>query len=198
MTTAGNLLFQGNADGRFVAYAADSGEQIWSVQTGSAINASAATYSMDGTQYVLIPVGAGGGLQYKYPQMHSTERSMGPTRLMAFTLDGGAKMPEAVTSYPPLPEQPSLEAGAESIASGKTLYKNNCRFCHGNEAIARFAGSVPDLRYSNADTHATWQAIVIGGSRNSTGMPAMDIEVDEAEAIRNYVLSLAEEIRAGQ
>ena len=198
MATAGNLLFQGNADGRFIAYAADSGEQLWSVQTGSAINASAATYSIDGTQYVLIPVGAGGGLQYKYPQMHSTERSLGPTRLMAFTLDGEAGMPEAVTSYPPLPEQPALESTSETIASGKDLYKKNCRFCHGNEAIARFGGSVPDLRFSNADTHATWQAIVVGGSRNATGMPAMDIEVDESEAIRNYVLSLAEEIRAGQ
>lgn len=198
MATAGNLLFQGNADGRFIAYAADSGEQLWSVQTGSAINASAATYSMDGTQYVLIPVGAGGGLQYKYPQMHSTERSLGPTRLMAFTLEGEARMPDAVTGYPPLPEQPALESTSETIASGKDLYKKNCRFCHGNDAIARFGGSVPDLRFSNAETHATWQAIVVGGSKNSTGMPSMDIEIEESEAIRNYVLSLAEEIRAGQ
>jgi len=198
MTTAGNLLFQGNADGRFVAYAADSGQQLWSIQTGSAINASAATYSIDGTQYVLIPVGAGGGLQYKYPQMHSTERSLGPTRLMAFTLEGGAEMPVSVTSYPPLPAQPALEATSETIASGKDLYKKNCRFCHGTDGVTRFNSSVPDLRYSNADTHATWQAIVVGGSRNATGMPAMEIEVGESEAIRNYVLSLAEEIRAGQ
>ncbi|MBJ88650.1 MAG: PQQ-dependent dehydrogenase, methanol/ethanol family [Woeseia sp.] len=198
MTTAGNLLFQGNADGRFIAYAADSGEHLWEVQTGSAINASAATYSMDGTQYVLIPVGAGGGLQYKYPQMHSTERSQGPTRLMAFTLEGEARIPKTVTSHPPLPDQPMLDTTPEVIAAGKTLYSKACRGCHGDGVAARFGGSVPDLRYATADTHATWHAIVVGGSKSSTGMPAMDIAVEESEAIRNYVLSVSSAIRASQ
>ena len=123
---------------------------------------------------------------------------MGPTRLMAFTLEGEAKMPETVTSYPPLPTQPALESTADTIASGKALYSKNCRGCHGDEAIARFGGSVPDLRYATADTHATWQAIVVGGLKSSTGMPAMDIEVDDSEAIRNYILSLSEEIRSGK
>ena len=73
MTTAGNLLFQGLATGEFQAYAADSGKRLWSVQTGSAINASPSTYSVKGTQYVLMPIGSGGGLQFQYPQMRSTE-----------------------------------------------------------------------------------------------------------------------------
>jgi len=198
MATAGNLLFQGNADGRFVAYAADTGVELWSVQTGSAINAAPASYSIDGRQFVLIPLGAGGGLQYLYPEMHSTSESMGPTRLMAFALEGETRMPEAVSGYPPLPDQPALTASAATVKAGKDLYAKSCRYCHGSDAITRFGSSVPDLRFSTAETHATWHAIVVGGSRNANGMPAMNIEVDESEAIRNYVLSLAEEIRAGQ
>ena len=198
MATGGNLVFQGNADGRFNAYAADSGEQLWSVQTGTAINAAPASYVLDGKQYVLIPVGAGGGLQYKYPEMHSTSESMGPTRLMAFTLDGGNKMPETVSGYPQLPEQPALAASAESVESGKELYAGYCKGCHGTDAASRFGGSVPDLRFATAETHATWHAIAIGGSKSANGMPGMEIPLEESEAIRNYVLSLSEALRASQ
>jgi quinohemoprotein ethanol dehydrogenase len=198
MATGGNLVFQGNADGHFVAYAANSGEQLWSVQTGSAINAAPASYSIDGTQYVLIPVGAGGGLQYLYPQMHSTNESHGPTRLMAFSLEGKSGMPEAASGYPPLPEQPDLDASAETIELGKAEYMDKCRFCHGSDAVTRFGGSVPDLRFATAETHATWHAIVIGGAKSTSGMPAVEISLEESEAIRNYVLSISEALRASQ
>jgi mono/diheme cytochrome c family protein len=198
MATGGNLVFQGNADGRFVAYAADSGEQLWSVRTGSAINAAPASYSIDGTQYVLIPVGAGGGLQFLYPQMHSAKESNGPTRLMAFTLEGEAGMPETVSGYPPLPEQPDLEASADTIEFGKILYADKCRYCHGSDAVSRFDGSVPDLRFATTETHATWHAIVVGGAKSADGMPANDIPVEESEAIRSYILSVSEALRARQ
>jgi quinohemoprotein ethanol dehydrogenase len=199
LSTGGNLVFQGNAEGYFVAYAADTGEQLWSVQTGSAFGAGASSYSVDDRQFVLTPVGGGGGIQFYYPEMHYTKQSRGPTRLMAFTLGGDANMPESVTDYPPLPDQPAMEAGAETVSAGKDLYADKCRFCHGVNAIARFGGSLPDLRYATADTHATWHAIVIGGARSAQGMPAReDMSVEESEAIRNYVLSLSEALSAGQ
>ena len=198
MATGGNLVFQGNADGRFVAYTADSGEQLWSVQTGSAINAAPASYSIDGKQYVLIPVGAGGGLQFLYPQMHSTDKSKGPTRLMAFSLEGEAGMPEVTSGYPPLPEQPALAASAETVETGRALYSDKCRGCHGSDAVTRFGGSVPDLRFATAATHATWHAIVIGGASSASGMPAIEIQLEESEAIRNYILSRSEALRASQ
>ncbi|MDH5344362.1 MAG: PQQ-dependent dehydrogenase, methanol/ethanol family [Gammaproteobacteria bacterium] len=195
MATAGNLVFQGNANGRFEAFAADDGEKLWSVQTGSSINAAPASYAIDGTQYIVIPVGAGGGLQFLYPEMHSTKESQGPTRLMAFALEGRAAMPPAGAGYPPLPDQPKLDADAETIAKGKAAYADNCKFCHGQEGRARFGGTVPDLRYANAETHLTWQGIVIGGARAANGMPAIEIPAEESEAIRSYVLSLSEQIR---
>lgn len=198
MATGGNLVFQGNAQGEFVAYAADSGERIWSVQTGSAINAAPASYSIDDEQYVIVPIGVSGGLQYRYPEMHAADRAKGPVRLMAFTLGGDASLPDADFDYPPLPDQPALEAEADEIARGEALYADACRSCHGDNAVARFGGSVPDLRFSNEDTHATWHGIVIGGSKAANGMPSIQMPVEESEAIRNYVLSKSDEIRRSQ
>jgi PQQ-dependent dehydrogenase (methanol/ethanol family) len=198
MATAGNLVFQGNAEGKFVAYAADSGKELWSVTTGSAINAAPASYLLDGKQYIVIPVGAGGGVQFYYPKMHATEDSKGPTRLMAFTLEGKTEMPDADDTHPPLPEQPELDAAPGAIIQGKALYAENCKGCHGIDAAARFGGSVPDLRYADQATHASWNGIVVGGARISLGMPSFPLKIEESEAIRNYVLSLSAEIRAQQ
>ena len=198
MTTGGNLVFQGKANGEFVAYAANSGDRVWSVQTGSAINAAPASYSIDDTQYVLVPIGAAGGLQYRYPEMHAATEVKGPVRLMAFSVAGEAEMPDPGTGYPPLPDQPALEATAEEIALGRAVYAEACFSCHGTNGVARFGGSVPDLRYASAETHATWHGIVIGGARAANGMPGIELEVEQSEAVRKYLLSLSEEIRAGR
>lgn len=194
MTTAGNLVFQGNAQGRFEAYAADTGERLWSVATGSSINAAPASYTVNGTQQVLIAIGSGGGLQYRYPELHSTDNSHGPTRLLAFSLGATNELPQSV-GYPPLPEQPKLDASAEVIDKGALLYAGYCKSCHGKDAVSRFGSSVPDLRYATKETHAIWDGIVIGGSKQMNGMPGVEISPEEAQTIRSYLLSLAEAIR---
>jgi len=196
LATAGNLVFQGDALGRFGAYAADSGEEKWSLATGSGITAAPVSYAIDGQQYVLIPIGSGGGIQFVYPQLGAGDHSEGPTRLLAFSLDGGGEFPALERAVRALPEQPQLAASTEQVEDGKYLYADNCGGCHGKSASARFGGSVPDLRYSSAETHATWNGIVLGGARRANGMPSFAMEVEQSEAIRNYVLSLSEQIRA--
>jgi len=196
MATAGNLVFQGDAKGRFAAFAADSGRRLWSVTTGSSISAAPSSYAIDGEQYVVIPIGTGGGLQWVYPDMHSTEESRGPTRLLTFSLDGNATLPQTDAPDREVPEQPDLTADAETIAYGKKLYGFNCGGCHGKDASARFGGSVPDLRYATMETHATWAGIVAGGARRAKGMPRFDISPEDAEAIRQYVLSRSKELQS--
>ncbi len=197
LATAGNLVFQGNAQGRFVAYQADTGEEQWSLVTGSAITAAPVSYSIDGTQHVLIPIGSGGGIQFVYPQLGATPESQGPTRLLAFTLDGQGEYPRIQPVVRALPEQPELTASPEVIENGSKLYAGNCAFCHGKDGSARFGATVPDLRYASAETHAAWHEIVIGGAKRANGMPAFShLSSDEVEAIRNYVLSLSGELRA--
>ena len=107
-------------------------------------------------------------------------------------------MPVVTSAYPPLPEQPDLEASADTIDSGKARYVDKCRGCHGADAVTRFGGSVPDLRFASTDTHATWHGIVIGGARRASGMPVIEIQMEESEAIRNYILSRSYALRAGQ
>ena len=189
LATAGNLVFQGDAEGYFSAHAADDGELLWQVSTGSAINSAPVTFTQDGEQMVLIAVGAGGGMQYVFPELHVSNDVRGPTRVMAFSLGSDADMP-VVDSTVPVP--PQIEAGeitAEVAGFGAELYSGACGGCHGKDAAARFGGSVPDLRYASEEVHLTWNGIVIGGSRKAKGMPNFDLDPREADAIRLYVLS---------
>ncbi len=197
LATAGNLVFQGDAQGQFTAYRADTGEKLWSVPTGSSIGAAPVSYAIAGRQYVLVPVGYGGALQFFYPDMAGVDKPQGPTRLLAFTLDGQAKPDlQQFQVRRQLPTQPKLEATPEFIATGKNAYRDNtCYVCHGKDAVVRHGGSVPDLRYADSQTHATWHGIVIGGALSHKGMPRFPMSADVAEAIRNYVLSRSMELR---
>ena len=58
MSTASGLVFAGDHEGNFMAFDAESGENLWHYQTGSRIwGAAAITYMLDGLQYVMIPSG---------------------------------------------------------------------------------------------------------------------------------------------
>src|SRR5262249_23528446 len=61
LATAGNLVFQGQITGEFVAYAADTGKKLWSIQTKSVIDSIPVTFSVNGEQYVITFVGWGSG-----------------------------------------------------------------------------------------------------------------------------------------
>jgi len=61
LTTAGGLVFWGAADGQLDAYDARNGTRVWSFQAtaaGARVRPGpAATYEVDGTQYIAIPMG---------------------------------------------------------------------------------------------------------------------------------------------
>jgi alcohol dehydrogenase (cytochrome c) len=58
MSTSSGLVFAGDHEGNFMAFSAETGENLWHYQTGSRIwGAAAITYMLDGLQYVLIPSG---------------------------------------------------------------------------------------------------------------------------------------------
>ncbi len=61
VSTAGNLVFQGQGTGELAAYAADTGKKLWSVQTKSAIDSIPVTFTANGEQYVITSVGWGSG-----------------------------------------------------------------------------------------------------------------------------------------
>ncbi|HEX8783091.1 MAG TPA: PQQ-dependent dehydrogenase, methanol/ethanol family, partial [Steroidobacteraceae bacterium] len=77
LSTAGNLVFEGRGTGEFAAYRADSGEKLWSYQSGSAIQGAPSSVEVDGTQFILVPVGDGGGIGLSVPRYSSTMSGRG-------------------------------------------------------------------------------------------------------------------------
>jgi quinohemoprotein ethanol dehydrogenase len=57
LATAGGLVFHGGTDGFFRAFDSRTGEELWRFQTGFGADAPAATYEVDGEQYVAIAAG---------------------------------------------------------------------------------------------------------------------------------------------
>lgn len=59
LSTAGNLVFTGGQTGEFEAFNAETGEALWSFNTGSGIVGQPVTWEKDGKQYVTVVNGAG-------------------------------------------------------------------------------------------------------------------------------------------
>jgi alcohol dehydrogenase (cytochrome c) len=58
LSTAGGLVFAGDADGNFIAVDSRTGKDLWHMQLGAAIYSTAVSYRLDGRQYVVIPAGS--------------------------------------------------------------------------------------------------------------------------------------------
>lgn len=62
MTTAGGLVFAGTPEGHLKAFNDETGEELWSFQTGSGVVGQPITWEMDGEQYVAVVSGWGGAV----------------------------------------------------------------------------------------------------------------------------------------
>jgi len=207
LSTAGNLVFQGQGTGEFAAFAADSGKQLWSIKTGSAIESIPVTFSVKGEQYVITPVGWGSGSRLFAPArtMVTPESARGPVRLLAFKLGATTAYAVPRVVIPAVPEPPKSTASKETIHKGEVLYqKFVCDGCHspGTDGSRAWVldGAIPDLRYMPADVHRDWYAIVLGGSHADKGMPGFadppkfafpnaKMTVQDADAIHAYVIA---------
>jgi len=195
LVTAGNLVFQGSASGHFRAYRADTGDELWSFDTGTSIMAGPVTYSVDGEQYIAVMVGRGGGAGLLGgPMARAWQGVQNVNRVLAFKLDGNATLspPQRYTleSIPPL-----SNADAVTIEHGKKLYGTYCYVCHGLGVEG--SGLLPDLRYSDRSVHDGWVDIVIGGALKDQGMRswAEVLTTDDAIAIQAYVIQQAEKLK---
>ncbi|MCR9277857.1 MAG: PQQ-dependent dehydrogenase, methanol/ethanol family [Pseudomonadaceae bacterium] len=190
LTTAGNLVFQGRADGHFAAYAADTGEMVWEAPVHVGIIAAPVSFEVDGTQYVSVVAGWGGAyaLASGVPRHKSNVLTEG--RILTFKVGGDVELPEPQVTYLDIPTPPASDASEAVIAQGDTLYHTQCSVCHGPGVIAS-GGSLPDLRYSSAAVHDSWNAIVRDGAYTGKGMAgfAEVLTVEESNAIQAYVIS---------
>jgi alcohol dehydrogenase (cytochrome c) len=58
LSTAGGVVFAGTQTGRFVAYDAKNGKELWSFQTGSGISGLPIAWEHNGRQYITVTSGA--------------------------------------------------------------------------------------------------------------------------------------------
>ena len=191
LATAGNLVFQGTGAGEFHAHAADTGALLWSRETGSRIQAPPISYSAGGEQYVLLPIGAG-GTGALFASAYLGRAATGPSRLLAYKIDGKQTLPPVAETRGSIPAPPDQKAPPKSIERGRKLYTAaGCQACHGINVVAAVHSSFPDLRYLGGKSHAEWQAVVLGGSRRDKGMiPYNDVlSVQDSEAIRLFVIA---------
>jgi quinohemoprotein ethanol dehydrogenase len=205
LSTAGNLVFQGQGTGEFDAFTADTGRKVWSIQTGSAIDAVPVSFSVNGEQYIVVPVGWGSAsrLFAAASTMATPESKRGPARLLAFKLGAKTPFPTPADLVPAVPKPPVQIATKETIQEGKALYESHmCGGCHGPGLDGSGAwtvnGAIPDLRYAPPEVHQQWDAIVLAGTHRSEGMLPFGVDmhfpdvksltVSESHAIHAYVI----------
>jgi hypothetical protein len=97
LTTAGNLVFQGTADGNLVAYRADNGEKLWEFATQTGVVAPPISYEIDGEQYISINVGWGGAFALVFGEFVQNESMPNVSRVLSFKLCMGCHGLNAVS-----------------------------------------------------------------------------------------------------
>ncbi len=191
LATAGNLVFQGSADGRFIGYNATTGEKLWESPAGTGVVAAPVTYDVDGKQYVSVAVGWGGvfGLSARATD-HKT-----PGTVYTFALGGQAKLPQFV-DY----QLGNLVAGVkykpEDVPAGTGLYISNCVFCHGVPGVDR-GGAIPNLGYMPAEVITQLAKSVFNGPKTANGMPDFTgkLTQQDVEKIKAFIQGTADAIR---
>lgn len=194
LSTAGNLLFQGTADGRVIAYAADTGKELWIRKLNSGVMAAPITYTVDGEQYVAFMVGWGGAFTHIMGPMSLTAQVKPESSVVVFKLDGQGRIPPAKPVLRDIPQPPPLTATEDQLKGVRTMFNGLCGSCHGLNAVS--GGVVPDLRYLSKEKHENFKGILSGG-RINRGMPNFSniLKPADMELLHQYVIKRTNDLR---
>jgi quinohemoprotein ethanol dehydrogenase len=178
LVTAGDVVFQGAADGYFTAYHAINGKRLWRFNAGLGIIAAPISHLANGRQYVSVLVGYGGSAAIAGdPLQVGWKYGLQPRRLLTFALDGKAVLPP--TAPPEMSvkalDDPSLQLNEAAVQAGHALFNLACAVCHGLNLHAA-GGPGPDLRESGvALTEEGVWSVVHDGRLISRGMPRYEL-----------------------
>jgi quinohemoprotein ethanol dehydrogenase len=191
LTTAGNLVFQGTADGRFVAYNALSGEKLWESPVGTGIVAAPMTYEIDGRQFVSIAVGWGG----VYGLFQRAADKIGPGTVFTYALGSDAPLPD-FAQYPVGTLVSGVAYNADLVSEGSGLYFSHCFLCHGAPGVNN-GGNIRNLGTISADVLTKLDNFLFDGPMLAEGMPDFTgkLSHDEVEKIKAYIQSSADSAR---
>jgi quinohemoprotein ethanol dehydrogenase len=191
LTTAGNLVFQGTADGRFVAYNATTGEKLWESPTGTGVVAAASTYMLDGKQYVSIAVGWGGVIGQ---WIRVTELSS-PGTVYTFAVDGKAPLP-AFVKYQTEGLLKGVKYDPKDVEEGTAIYVAACAACHGVPGVDK-GGNIRNLGYVATESITNLKDIVFKGPFRDRGMPDFTGKLKEEDIpkLQAFIQGTADAIR---
>ncbi len=190
LSTGGNLVFQGNANGNFVAHRADTGEILHQIPTGTGIMAAPITYVIEGEQYVAVMAGFGGALLDYFIEDNAAATYENYGRILAFKLNGSEVPLPPKRVLPDISEPPARSLSDESVTKGGNLYGEFCAVCHGGIGGERIS-LYPSLIRMASNTHEQFNQILLEGLYEFNGMANWsDILTEEdAEAIHDYLVS---------
>ena len=201
LTTAGNIVVQGDGGGHLNVYNASTGQKIWAFDAQTGIVAAPITFSVAGKQYISIVVGAPGGTAIsnapgapggvKGGQM-ATVAPPPKGRVLTFALRGSQHLPASEPYQAYIPVAPAQFASDDTIAAGQRLFETTCMACHGLDAVSD--GNFPDLRHSAAiGDKAAFGSIVVDGALAANGMVSFkrNYSPQQVEAIRAYLIAQA-------
>jgi quinohemoprotein ethanol dehydrogenase len=194
LSTGGNLVFQGTADGRFVAYSADKGERLWEFPVGIGVMGSPVTYELDGVQYVAVMAGWGGAFALLGANALEDKNVENVGRLLVFALGAKGSMIPLPRRQIKAPTPIDSRASSATVDAGANLFAQWCAVCHGVAAAG--GGVLPDLRLSQPAVYDSYAEIVLEGAFAARGMPVLKrwLTSHDVAAIRAYVLSRRAEL----
>ena len=196
LTTAGNIVFQGNASGFFEAYDSRNGKLIWSKNAYIGIMAPPITFMIDGEQYISILAGDGGASNFLGDNFGEWRGKLASIKygnngkLLTFKLGGRSKIEQIPERDLTIPEQPILNASIEDIKAGEDIYANYCAICHGSGVHGK---TIADLRYMDSFTHENFKEIVLNGLYEENGMKGFSDILDEKNIfeVHSYIVDVA-------
>jgi len=192
LTTSGNLVFQGTADGRFVAYSARNGERLWESPVGTGIVAAPMSYEIEGRQFISVAVGWGG----VYGLFQRAAEKIGPGTVFTYALGGSAPLPD-FADYPAGPMVSGVEYDPDQVSAGAGLYLTHCFLCHGTPGVNN-GGNIHNLGYVSPEVLASLDSHLFNGPMVNQGMPDFTgkLHQDEVDKIKAYIQSSADAARA--
>ena len=197
MATAGNLVFQGQADSKFNAYDARTGKRIWSFAAGAPVVAPPITYRAGGRQYVTVLTGMGTSGAFFGPllEQFGIDYRTQQRRVLTFAIGGTKRLPPRPAFVPKAFEDPDYRPNAALAERGAEIYNTRCVVCHGGEAIA--GGAAPDLRMSGTIlAPEAFASIIHDGALVPAGMPQFaELSAADLNALRQYLRDKAKSLR---
>jgi len=204
VTTAGGLVFMGRSNGELTALDAESGDELWSFQTGAGANNTPSVFEWEGKQYLAFYAGG-----------NSLAASAHGDNLWLFSLDGELEEVEGAgkgeqgqhageeTPQPDVEESEGSPAeaagggkeGKENVEeesaggnamAGKLVFSENCSVCHG--ATGHGGNGGPDL--TTQPKAKTLNGAIEQVTEGGGGMPAFAelLSTKEIEDVAAYVV----------